>query len=1036
MSGILGKPIPGYSECSFSLSIPKATIFEDRIDISFSILRRKSSAQDALAFDYCKIISKNQMEFICRPDKLFFPATEKNSGVKISINAPKRQVVFSGALLQIGFLTHTQKCIQATFTSAANGTLSFKHVQTGIMDASDQQRFLAVLDAYNKPKTPASCETHVTPVKTVSSGPIGVYLDAIDKEVTHLKTRGGRKHRVVNGRRISIRGGIYAYTFDLETELYLSDDAPIKIEANGGRSSTGSVLICEGFRIVTLLLDDLGPSVLSAYITVEPWKLLTSLADKLKSISKNDYIAAKLLNEGPKLSERKPLSTISTGQDTAIQRAFNEDITIVWGPPGTGKTHTMAEIAINNLIKNKTVLIVSHSNISVDGVVLKIAELMEKQGLQKALQDGKVLRYGYVRDENLSKNLYATSFNFALSRSSTLKARMESLSKKKDELKNTQYAEEHLSLDQEIKKVRIALKEEEHRYVNRANLIATTASKMYADSLFDGKKYDVVMFDEVSMAYVPQILCAASFAKSHFIGVGDFQQLAPISQSNAKQVLEKDLFTFLNITDTAGNVFFHPWLVMLNEQRRMHPQIAAFPSREFYHSLLLNHKSVHNSHTDILEKEPFSGAPLTLFDLTGTYCAAGKNSDNSRYNILSAITSFSIAAMAERENEKSIGIITPYAAQTRMIRAMIQDYRKNYPTNIACSTVHQFQGSERDVIIFDAVESIPSPKVGWLMSKDENHSIARLINVAITRAKGKLVLVGNRSFWEKRFEGTRHALYRLIKYLLEHGNIVDVQTTKMEAYYQHVDLGKGISLYTNSDQCITYLLEDLRKAKKKILISLPDSKLISSNSNVIWDALQDAYARKIECIIKVKEAQNLPNAWRTVSIISEKAISPLFIIDDKILWYGFPLSTGSFIEKNKGYITKLSIIARLTGENTIEMIKSLSDIESGGSMIMENNESGGTAAGFKRFVEEKEFCPQCKNAFKLTRGYVTKKYYLRCTNSQCNQTKPLDPRLVRWYMDSKHILCPIHRCPYTFCSGVYGQYLHCEYGHNIELTKI
>jgi superfamily I DNA and/or RNA helicase len=111
--------------------------------------------------------------------------------------------------------------------------------------------------------------------------------------------------------------------------------------------------------------------------------------------------------------------------------------------------------------------------------------------------------------------------------------------------------------------------------------------------LFDGKKYDVVMFDEVSMAYVPQIVCAASFAKKHLICVGDFRQLAPIAQSDAKGTLEKDLFAFLGITDATGQVFYHPWLVLLDEQRRMHPDISAFPSKAFYHGLLKNHSSVY-----------------------------------------------------------------------------------------------------------------------------------------------------------------------------------------------------------------------------------------------------------------------------------------------------------------------------------------------------------------------------------------------------------------------------------------------------------
>ena len=80
---------------------------------------------------------------------------------------------------------------------------------------------------------------------------------------------------------------------------------------------------------------------------------------------------------------------------------------------------------------------------------------------------------------------------------------------------------------------------------------------------------------------------------------------------------------------------------------------------------------------EIISKKPFCNEPIELIDLFGSYCAADKNSDNSRFNILSAIVSFATAINAEREDEQiEVGIITPYAAQTRLVRALILDYRK------------------------------------------------------------------------------------------------------------------------------------------------------------------------------------------------------------------------------------------------------------------------------------------------------------------------------------------------------------------------
>ena len=109
MPGILGKPVAGYFECPFSLSIPKETIFEERADVTLTIIPRKSVSPEAEVFDYCKILSRNKMEFIESPEDMFFPATGKNAAIKLSINAPRKQIVYSGATILLGFLTHSQR---------------------------------------------------------------------------------------------------------------------------------------------------------------------------------------------------------------------------------------------------------------------------------------------------------------------------------------------------------------------------------------------------------------------------------------------------------------------------------------------------------------------------------------------------------------------------------------------------------------------------------------------------------------------------------------------------------------------------------------------------------------------------------------------------------------------------------------------------------------------------------------------------------------------------------------------------------------
>lgn len=83
-------------------------------------------------------------------------------------------------------------------------------------------------------------------------------------------------------------------------------------------------------------------------------------------------------------------------------------------------------------------------------------------------------------------------------------------------------------------------------------MIATTVSKLVVDHMFENVKYDLVMFDEVSMAYVTQLICAAMYSQDKFVCVGDFNQLAPIAQSEAANFLKRDIFSYFGIIDDKG----------------------------------------------------------------------------------------------------------------------------------------------------------------------------------------------------------------------------------------------------------------------------------------------------------------------------------------------------------------------------------------------------------------------------------------------------------------------------------------------------
>ena len=134
---------------------------------------------------------------------------------------------------------------------------------------------------------------------------------------------------------------------------------------------------------------------------------------------------------------------------------------------------------------------------------------------------------------------------------------------------------------------------------------------------------------------------------------------------------------------------------------------------------------------------------VELVDLSGMLSVCTKTADQSRINVLSALVSLGLAVKAAESCD--VGVITPYNAQSRLLHAMSRDVMELAPRlhRITCATVHQFQGSEKDVIIYDAVDCYRMQYPGTLLSSMVNNYANRLYNVAVTRAKGKMISVVN-----------------------------------------------------------------------------------------------------------------------------------------------------------------------------------------------------------------------------------------------------------------------------------------------------
>lgn len=289
-------------------------------------------------------------------------------------------------------------------------------------------------------------------------------------------------------------------------------------------------------------------------------------------------------------------------------------------------------------------------------------------------------------------------------------------------------------------------------------------------------------------------------------------------QSSKTSPLNADIFQYCGITSAVNSGRNHKWLCMLNTQYRMHPSIADFVSRTMYGGLLQSAENMEKNSYSIVNQEPIKGYAIAFADLSGMMSVCTKTGDNSRINVLSALMSFSLALDAAKNHE--VGIITPYHAQSRLLHAMAKDVAdadlKLKP--ISCATVHQFQGSEKDVIVYDAVDCYRMTYPGMLLTSTGNNYANRLFNVALTRAKGKFIGVANVDYMDNKHLSTSLMFKRMIEGQRRKTSCLSGDKLSKKRHL----ISDNIMSFFDCDEGYGHFLNDINGARREIRIDLPD----------------------------------------------------------------------------------------------------------------------------------------------------------------------------------------------------------------------
>ena len=593
--------------------------------------------------------------------------------------------------------------------------------------------------------------------------------------------------------------------------------------------------------------------------------------------------------------------------------AGEQPITFVWGPPGTGKTTTLVNVALQFLSQGKRVLMLSYSNVSVDGALWRMASHFDNPG-------GMIVRYGYPRMKDVLDSKVLTSYAYIIHTHPEIEKEYEALKKEKKSLNKKD--PRRREVDKRIKKIRTELKEQEQELVQKAPFVATTVSKAIVDRAVYSQSFDLVIFDEASMAYVPQIVFSASLAKESFLCLGDFKQLPAIVQNPEDTVLRKDIFEFTGIRKAVTNGYGHKWLVMLDKQYRMHPDIAEFVGERMYEGLLWSENSVYGRRQPVSDIMPLQRRPMGMIDLSGSYSVCIKTNDGSRINLLSAMTCIRLAEMMHSQYE--VGIITPYSAQSRLILAMIRDLQEvdgQYKT-MSSATVHQFQGSEKPVIIYDAVDCFRMPYPGVLLTAKRDDVANRLFNVALTRTQGKFILVANKDYMFQKKIAKDLLFTQLMKEITGKEDVVsgedllyEIGTTKEKpanVFYGERDEVDSWEFY----------LEDIQKARDSIVIDLPgpmddDADAVSS----LIDELKNAESRQVQIYIRVGDNVSVPQGILKYCQPYTYVTTPFTIIDSRVVWFGEPLCSADFMSEGNVILTEFFPCLRFEGKYAARLLK-------------------------------------------------------------------------------------------------------------------
>ncbi|MFW6071616.1 MAG: IGHMBP2 family helicase [Candidatus Bipolaricaulota bacterium] len=459
---------------------------------------------------------------------------------------------------------------------------------------------------------------------------------------------------------------------------------------------------------------------------------------------------------------------LDSSQTLAVRRGVNADpFFCIHGPPGTGKTTTLAALTEELVDRGEKVLATAASNTAVDNMV----EFLIGKDLDVVRVGHPARITPFLREVSLD---YRVQGHQKYEKSKELKEKAKNLQEKQDSYqfpsgryrrgmsdiqihqlaqkgsgsrgvsrKKIKEMSKWLKLQEEIDELYEKSKKLEDEAIDEiidSSEVVCTTNSTAGSELMEGRSFDVTVIDEATQATEPSCLIPMN-RSDRVVFAGDHKQLPPtVLAKEAKEDLQVTAFEKLVSREGDGI------REMLLTQFRMHEDIMEFSNEEFYGGRLkadasvvrhtLNDLGVDAGPRDSVD-EKLSQAlnpeePVVFLDTGET---EGKErqrpGSNSRENETEArLVSLLVTPLLDKLDPREIGIISPYDDQVDLLNSQIGK------ENLEIKTVDGFQGREKEVIIISFVRSNPENQLGFLTD-------VRRLNVSLTRARRKLIMVGD-----------------------------------------------------------------------------------------------------------------------------------------------------------------------------------------------------------------------------------------------------------------------------------------------------